>query len=161
DYVDQAHQLLEDVDLKQRPASQVEKRKAFEDWFLAEVAAGREPVVPAAYRSILGQRHYTKLAINELLELDRAVGQIVQLDGVKNKVGPWRRMIFDRMVEAQNHEKDLLHNYTSRLNALIKAVPKSQLRQWDRRVDTPELVIRNVNHSHAGEAFAGTKDQVV
>jgi hypothetical protein len=230
DYLDQAHQLLEDVELREKSQTQVDKRQAFEDWYLARVAEGIEPSVPARYRTMLGKTHWSRLSIDELLELDRAVGQIVELgrlkrrlrdgqqardfdDGIMDMVGtaeqgkvrskskltdpektlggrvksrlrgidaamikveqmvewldsgekngPWRRLLFQPMADAQTREKDLMASYTERLNGLIKAMPKEQLRQLDRQVDTPELIIRNPGHTNAGEAWKGTKDQVL
>jgi hypothetical protein len=230
DYLEQAHQLLEDVELKEKSQTKVAEREAFEDWYLKRVAEGVEPSVPSRFRTMLGQRHWTRLTIDELLELDTAVGQIVELGRLKKRLrdgqrardfdegimeqvgqaettrerskskttdpqrtfggrvksrlrgfdaamikveqmvewldggeinGPWRRMLFAPLAEAQVREKDLTSAYVQQLNGLIKALPQAQVRSMDREVDTPELIIRNPGHSQAGEPFRGTKDQIV
>jgi GNAT superfamily N-acetyltransferase len=230
DYLEQAHQLLEDVDLKTKSMAEVARRMAFEDWYLERVAEGIEPSVPARYRATLGQTHWSKLTIEEFVELDRIVGQIVELGRLKRRLrdgqrqrdfdegimeqvgqaetgkerkrgkttdpertfggrvrsrlrgidaamikveqmvewldngeknGPWRRMLFQPLADAQAREKDLTTSYVERLNTLIRGMSKEQAKSLDRQVDTPELVIRNPGHSQAGEPFRGTKDQIL
>jgi hypothetical protein len=230
DYLDQAHQLLEAVDLKTRPQTQTDKRLAFEEWYAEQVKNGVEPVVPPQYRVLLGKTNWSRLPITDLLQLDEAVSQVVELGRLKQRLkdgkksrdfneaiadmqgagenippraktkttdpsrslpgrirswlrsadaamikveqlatwldgndpnGPWSRMLFRPMADAQGHETDLLRVYTKDVNALIKAMPKAQARALTRIVDTPELVIRNKNHLNNGEAWNGTKDQVV
>jgi hypothetical protein len=216
--------------MKTRSGTQVDKRLAFEEWHAQQVAKGIEPVVPPQYRAMLGKADWQRMPIQDLLDLDAAVSQVVELgrlkqrlkDGKKsrdyneavaemqsvaeqvkerthskttddkrslpgrirswlrsadsamlkleqltqwldgNKVnGPWSRMIFHVLADAQGRETDLLRTYTNEINALIKALPKSVARSWQRIVDTPELIIRNANHLNHGEAFRGTKDQIV
>lgn len=231
DYLDQAHRLLENVDLKQRPAVAVDKRMAFEAWHAKQVEMEIEPVVPPEYQSLLGQTHWTRLPINDLLDLDKAVKQIVKLGRLKQELrdrskardynegvgemqdiagrvpprkprgkstdprrswlgrasskirsidaamvkaerafiwmdhwtenGPWQRLLYRPFAEAQGAESDLNRQYAETLNPLIKSLPKETVRSWMRWVDTPELVIRNPNHSRTGDAWHGTKDQVV
>jgi ribosomal protein S11 len=230
DYLEQAHQLLEDVDLKTKSQAEVARRMAFEDWYLERVAEGIEPSVPARFRAHLGQTHWSQLPIDDLIDLDRAVGQIIELGRLKKRLrdgqqardfdegvmemvgqaetdperrrskttdpertfggrvasrlrgidaamikleqmvewldngeknGPWRRMLFGPIADAQTREKGLTERYVSRLNEMIKAMPREQARALDRQVDTPELVIRNSGHSQAGEPFRGTKDQIL
>lgn len=230
DYLDQAHQLLETVDLKTKPLSQTEKRLAFEEWYHRQVQNGIEPLVPPEYQRLLGKTGWQHLPINQLLELDEAVSQIVKLgrlkqtlkDGQKSRDfnagvaemqgsgeqqpprtkgsttdprrslpgrirswlrsvdaamlktetiatwldggdsnGPWNRLLFRPLAQAQGRETDLLRTYATDINGLINAIPKSLARSWTRVVDTPELVIRNRNHLNNGEAWAGTKDQIV
>ncbi len=230
DYLDQAHQLLEDVDMKIRPQSRIDKRLAFEAWHGNQVALGLEPVVPAEYRSLLGRVNWTRLPIDELLELDQTVAQIVELGRLKQKLrdnkaerdyeegvaeaeavadtvadrakspttddrksimgllrsklrsadaamltaervmswmdngdpnGPWTRLIYNVMSEAQGNEKDLTRDYVGQLNELIRSLDPKLVRGWDRKVDTPELLIRTREHSRSGEVWSGTKDQIV
>src|SRR4249919_4029070 len=59
---------------------------AFEDWYLKQVDEGKEPVVPSKYRTILGKTHWSKMTIEDLLELDKAVGQIVELGRLKQRM---------------------------------------------------------------------------
>jgi hypothetical protein len=86
DYLDQAHRLLENVDMKQRPAKAVDRRQAFEAWHAKQVEQEIDPVVPPEYQSILGQTHWTRLSVNDLLDLDKAVKQIVKLGRLKNEL---------------------------------------------------------------------------
>lgn len=230
DYLDQAHQLLEAVDMRTRPQTHIDKRLAFEAWYAAQVEKGVDVLVPPEYARTLGQTNWSRLAIAELLELDKAVGQVIELGRLKQRLkdgkksrdynegvaemefsggqqpprtkgkttdpsrslpsrirsklrladaamikietltrwldnndpnGPWTRYLFRPIAEAQGRETDLLRDYTKDINALIKGMPKGQARGWTRIVDTPELVIRNRNHLSDGEAWSGTKDQVV
>jgi hypothetical protein len=103
DYLDQAHQLLEQVDLKTRPQSRVDKRLAFEAWHAEQVRQGVEPVVPPEYRQILGTTHWTRLPVSELLDLDRAVGQVIELGRLKQRLidGKRSRDFDDAVAELQ------------------------------------------------------------
>lgn len=230
-YLDQAHRLLENVDMKQRPEKAVDKRMAFEAWHAKQVEMEIDPVVPPEYQSILGNTHWTRLSVNDLLDLDKAVKQIVKLGRLKQELkdgqkkrdfneavsemqdsggrvpprkvrgkttdprkspvgriasrlrsmdaamvkteqlaiwldrhdpnGPWQRYLYRPMADAQGRQSDLSRQYGKDLNALIKAMPKSAVRALTRSVDTPELIIRNKNHLSNGDAWAGTKDQVL
>lgn len=86
DYLDQAHLLLEGVEMKTRPLSQVDKRQAFEAWYANQIAEGREPIVPPEYQRTLGQTNWQQLTIAELSELDGAIGQIMRLGRLKQKL---------------------------------------------------------------------------
>lgn len=230
DYLDQAHQLLEQVDMKTRPYARDDKRLAFEAWHGQQVAKGIEPVVPPEYRALLGRTNWAKLSIEGLLELDKTVGQVIELGRLKQRLkdgkeerdfneavaeleaaagggsqrprtrendpnrslggriksrlrgidaamikieqmadwldggdpnGPWNRLLFRMAAEAQGRENDLMRAYIEEINGLIKALPKAQVRAWDRNVDTPELTIRVPGHPQAGEAWQFRKDQIV
>lgn len=230
DYLDQAHQLLETVDLRDRSQAAVDKRQAFAAWHRQQVDSGVEPLVPPEYRETLGQTHWSRLSIEELLELDAAVRQVVELgrlqqqlrDGKKARDynegvaelqdrggqqpprktgkttddrkslggrarsilrsvdaamikteqlmlwmdggdpnGPWTRLLFNPMAEAQGRETDLLRAYIGDINALIKDMSRAQARSLTRTVDTPELIITNPRHLEAGQPFRGTKDQIL
>lgn len=86
DYLEQAHMLLEEVDLKTRPLTEIDRRKSFEAWHAEQIAQGRDPVVPPEYQRLLGQRAWQELTVTELAELDEAVGQIVKLGRLKQKL---------------------------------------------------------------------------
>jgi hypothetical protein len=231
DYLDQAHRLLENVDMKSRPEKAVDRRMAFEAWHAKQVEQEIDPVVPPEYQSILGQTHWTRLSVNDLLDLDKAVKQIVKLGRLKQELkdgqktrdfneavtemqdrggqvpprktrgkttdprkspigraasrlrsidaamlkaeqiciwldnhdpnGPWQRYLYRPFAEAQGRKSDLTRQYGRELNALIRAMPKAAVRALTRSVDTPELVIRNSNHLSNGQAWKGTKDQVL
>ena len=230
DYLDQAHQLLETIDMKTRPATQVDKRLAFAAWHARQVELGVDPYVPPEYRETLAQTNWSRMSIDELLELDRTVSQVIELGRLKQRLidgkkerdfneavaemqdvggaqpprmtgkttdpsrslpgrarsvlrsvdaamiktetitkwmdggdpnGPWTRVIFRPMSEAQGREKDLLRVYVNDINDLIKGLSRPVVRTWERIVDTPELVINNPNHLEHGQPFRGTKDQIV
>jgi hypothetical protein len=190
DYLEQAHALLADVDLKSN-YKQSDRASAFAEWHARQVELGVLPVVPPGYRELLGRTHWSKLSVPELLELDKAVGQIVELGRLKQKLrdglaqrdfeegdrragrqrreqktrkeaktwasapcpsasgqdlrsadaamlkmeqmakwldgdasdGPWTRLVFNIMSDAQGREQDLLRSYVTEINAIIKALP--------------------------------------
>jgi len=230
DYLDQAHQLLEGVDLKTRPLSQVDKRASFEAWYAGQVAKGIEPIVPPEYQRILGTSNYQNLTNDELLELDDIVGQIMKLGRLKQQLldngkardfneaveemqasaeegrqrkrtaandpsrvlsakaasiirsgdsalikletiidwldngnpnGPWNRMIFRVLSDAQGKEADLTREYAKEINEHIKAVPREQARRWARWVDTPELINNIPGHPERGTPMKFGMDQIV
>jgi hypothetical protein len=86
DYLDQAHQLLEAVDMKDRPLTQVDKRRSFEAWYAEQIAAGKDPIVPPEYQRILGQINWQQLPVDGLLTLDDAVQQIINLGRLKQEL---------------------------------------------------------------------------
>ena len=104
DYLDQAHQLLEAVDMKNRPAKEVAKRLAFEAWHAKQVEMEVDPVVPPDYRAALGQTHWSHLSINDLLDLDKAVKQITKLGRLKQELldGKKKREYNEGVAEMQD-----------------------------------------------------------
>jgi hypothetical protein len=85
DYLEQAHALLNDVDFKSNGA-QADRATSFAEWHARQVDLGVLPVVPPGYRELLGKTHWSKLTVPELLELDTAVGQIIELGRLKKKL---------------------------------------------------------------------------
>lgn len=76
--------------------------------------------------------------------------------------GPWNRLIFKPMADAQGVESDMLRSVTEKLGALIDAMPKEQARDWSREVETPELIDRvSADPELHGRAFRFGKDQIV
>src|SRR6185312_5766379 len=72
-------------------AKAVDKRMAFEAWHARQVEMEIEPVVPPEYQSLLGQTHWSRLPINELLDLDKAVKQIIKLGRMKQELQDGKR----------------------------------------------------------------------
>jgi hypothetical protein len=83
------------------------------------------------------------------------------LDGGKSN-GPWNRLLFKPMADAQGQEGDLTRAYAEKVNALIRAMSRGQAKDWDRDVETPEL-INNVSADPAqrGQPFVFGKSQIV
>jgi hypothetical protein len=220
DYLDQAHALLGDVDLNSN-YRQSDKIASFAEWHAKQVELGVLPVVPPGYRELLGKTHWSRMSVPDLLELDKAVSQIVELGRLKQKLndgkaqrdfdegiaemvgssdvrkfrkatkslgertlperarsilrsadaamlkveqiakwldgddptGPWTRLLFNPMADANGREHDLLRNYIKDVNAIIEALPRKVVRAWSNKVDAPELVNARVP--------ALFKDQVV
>lgn len=233
DYLDQAHGLLEQVNFRPRSQVSIDRQRSFEDWAREQEAAGHDIIVPQTFAAMLGQTHWTRLSVEELIGLDAAVKQILHLGRLKqtlldgqerrsfdeakgeliasadgagkgrkitaaldpmrsfgervksrirwadaamikvetiadwldqgNSNGPWNRFLFKPLADAQGRQGDLMRVYVEKINALIKAVPRKQARDWDRKVNVPELINRvspdpNVR-GRPLEAFG--KDQVV
>lgn len=109
DYLDQAHALLADVDLKSNYAK-ADRVAAFTKWHAEQVESGVLPVVPPEYRDLLGKTHWSKLSVPELLELDKAVGQIIELGRLKRTLldGKGRRDFEDvkqQMIHTAGQQK--------------------------------------------------------
>lgn len=230
DYLDQAHQLMEQVDFRTRSQRDVDKVEAFAAWHSAQVAAGHDPVVPDNFAERLGQSHWSRLPVERLVGLDETVQQILHLgrlkqtlldgkerrereevlgeieaaggdlkgpppsalndpdrsrwEAVKSKLrgadaamikieqlvdwldagnpnGIFNRMIFKPLADAQGREADMMRDYVTRMNEVVEKVPAKQLADWDRRVETPELINRAPGHPGQGEAWQFYKDQIV
>lgn len=82
------------------------------------------------------------------------------LDG-GNSNGVFNRMVFKPLADAQGREADLMRDYVGRVNEAIDAMPRKQLRDWNRRVGTPELINRIPDHPFEGEPWSFYKDQIV
>ena len=230
DYLDQAHSLLESVEFRQRSQRSIDRQLSFEEWAAEQRANGVDVVTPGGFAASIGQRHWSRLTVEELTGLDDTVKQILHLgrlkqtlldgqerrardeviaemaataggvgkgppsnlndpsrsftEGAKSKLrgadaalikieqlvdwldrgnpnGIFNRMIFKPLADAQAREADLMRDYISRMNAGIDAMPKKQLRDWRRRVDTPELINRIDGHPLEGEPWSFYKDQIV
>jgi len=82
DYLEQAHVLLEAVDLKQRTEKSLALKDQFMAWAEARQAEGYDIVVPNNFEGAL-QTHWTRLPVETLLALDEAVKQILHLGRLK------------------------------------------------------------------------------
>jgi len=230
DYLDQVHGLLEQVDLGQRSQTAIDKRISFETWAAAQEAAGHDLTVPASFANTLGQTHWSRLSVEELIGLDDTVQQIIHLGRLKQTLldgkerrdreeviaemeavggglkqrppstlndpdrnfldktrsklrgadaamvkieqlclwldgnrqnGPFTRMIFRPMAEAQGREADMMRLYVEKMNVVLSGMPKEQLRDWGREVDTPELIVNVEGHPERGRPWRLYKDQIV
>ena len=230
DYLDQAHQLLEQVDLKARTRRDVERLASFTEWANEQMANGHDVAVPDNFAERLGTTHWSKLSVEQLIGLDDTVKQIMHLGRLKqtlldgqerrareeviaemqaagaglkqrppttlndpdrsrwqalksklrgadaamikieqlvdwldggNPNGVFNRMIFKPLAEAQGREADLMRDYVAKMNEAVGKVPRKQLRDWRRRVETPELINRIPGHPLNGEAWSFYKDQIV
>jgi hypothetical protein len=83
DYLEQAQAMLEAVELRERSQVSLRRQGAFEAWVRAQEAEGREIVVPARFEAVIGTTHWSKLSVENLLGLDDAVAQIMNLGRMK------------------------------------------------------------------------------
>lgn len=104
EYLDQAHALLEAVDLRQRTAKSVERQGKWEAWANAREAEGYDITVPPSFEATIGQTNWSKLTVENLLGLDEAVKQIMHLGRMKQTLldGKERREFDEMVLEAQN-----------------------------------------------------------
>lgn len=83
DYLEQAHALLEQVELKDRSQRSLERQASFEAWARQREAEGYDVVVPASFGEALGTTNWSRLPVERLLGLDAAVSQIMHLGRLK------------------------------------------------------------------------------
>lgn len=83
DYLDQAHALLEAVDLRERSQKLVERAGRWEEWSNARAAEGFDIVVPPSFEAMIGKTNWSRLPVEQLLGLDAAVAQVMHLGRLK------------------------------------------------------------------------------
>lgn len=83
DYLDQAHGLLEQVDLRNRSQASIDRQLSFEEWAVARNDEGFDVVVPASFAATLGTTHWSRLSVENLIGLDDAVKQVIHLGKLK------------------------------------------------------------------------------
>lgn len=83
DYLEQAHALLEAVDLKERSQKSIERQGKWEAFAAAREAEGIDIVVPASFEATIGRTHWSRLSVENLLALDEAVKQVIHLGRLK------------------------------------------------------------------------------
>lgn len=83
DYLNQAHTLLEEVDLRKRSGRQVDRQESFEAWASAREDEGHTIAVPKSFATTIGKTNWTKLSAENLLGLDDAVKQVLHLGRLK------------------------------------------------------------------------------
>ena len=86
DYLDQIHALLEQVDLKPRSQTSIDRQQSFEEWAQARQAEGHDVIVPQSFAATLGQTHWTRLTVDQMRGLDEAVKQIAALGRFKQEL---------------------------------------------------------------------------
>lgn len=79
-YLEQAHGLLEAVDLKRRSMVQVDRKEAFEKWVNSR-ADGEEVLVPESFD--WSGTNWTRMTVEALLGLDDTVKSIIHLGRLK------------------------------------------------------------------------------
>lgn len=83
DYLDQAHALLDDVQLGPRSQKSIERQGKWADWAAARAAEGYDVVVPASFEATINGTHWTRLTVEQLLGLKDAVDQVMHLGKLK------------------------------------------------------------------------------
>lgn len=83
EYLEQAHALLEAVDLRERTQKSIQRQGKWEAWAAAREAEGYDIVVPASFEATLGKTNWTQLSPETLLGLDAAVKQVIHLGRLK------------------------------------------------------------------------------
>jgi len=83
DYLEQAHALLEAVDLKERTQKSIDRQGRWEAWSAAREAEGYEVVVPPSFEATIAKTNWSRLPVETLLGLDEAVTQIMHLGRLK------------------------------------------------------------------------------
>ena len=86
DYLEQIHDLLEQVEFRPRTQASIERQASFEEWAAAREAEGHDVTVPASFARSLGQTHWSRLSVEKLLGLDDAVQQIAHLGRFKQQL---------------------------------------------------------------------------
>jgi hypothetical protein len=83
DYLNQAHALLEQIDLHTRSQRAIDKQVSFEEWAAAQEAKGHDIAVPPSFAATLGQTHWSRLSVEGLLGVDATVQQVIHLGRLK------------------------------------------------------------------------------
>jgi len=115
DYLEQAHALMEAVDLKPRSQRKIDRQGKFETWARERQAEGYDIVVPPSFEATIGQTNWTRLSAEELLGLDAAVRQIIHL-------GRLKRTLLDN-----NEQRDFDAVVSEALNAMER-LPRRKAR---------------------------------
>lgn len=77
--LDQIHALLEKVDLRQASQKDLARRESFANWVNEKLANGEEVVAPADMLEKISQTHYTKMKLDDFLDLDDAIKNIAHI----------------------------------------------------------------------------------
>lgn len=83
DYLDQAHALLDAVDLGPRSQRSIERQGKWEQWAAAREAEGYDVVVPPSFEATIGRTHWSRLSVENLLGLNDVVKQVMHLGRLK------------------------------------------------------------------------------
>jgi hypothetical protein len=83
DYLEQAHALLEEVELKQRSQRGIERFDAWSAWAQQRASEGFDVLVPETFMAQIGNTNWSRLPVDQLLGLDAAVKQVIHLGRLK------------------------------------------------------------------------------
>lgn len=83
DYLEQAHALLEAVELRERSQASINRAGQWSQWAEAREAEGFDVVAPREFEALIGRTNWTRLTVNDLLTLDEQVKQILHLGRLK------------------------------------------------------------------------------
>lgn len=86
DYLEQAHALLEAVDIKRRSQKGINRQGKWEEWSAQRQAEGYDIVVPSSFEATIGKENWTRLTVEHFLGLDEAVRQIIHLGRLKREL---------------------------------------------------------------------------
>jgi hypothetical protein len=84
DYMDKAHDLLENFDFRPRSQRALDEIESFDAWAAKQIDQGLEVYVPS--RLVTNGRHYSRVTVAELIELNDAVQSLLHLGRVKQKL---------------------------------------------------------------------------
>lgn len=139
DYLDQAHGLLEQVDLRTRSQRSIDRQTSFEAWANERQTQGFDIVVPPSFAETLGRTHWSRLTVENLLGLRDAVDQVIHLGRQKQAlIDRKEQRDFDAVVgEAQAATGQLpprppaslaLPSFSDRIKAGVERVDASLLK---------------------------------
>lgn len=86
EYIDQIEGLLERFDFRNTTQKEVEKRKAFSQWYADQQAQGITPNIPAELLDEANRKNYKDMTLEEIRGLRETVEQIEHLGRLKNRL---------------------------------------------------------------------------
>jgi hypothetical protein len=86
DYLEQAHALLDAVQMGPRSQKSIERQGKWEAWAAQQEAGGPEIVVPRSFEATIRGTHWSRLTVENLLGLDDAVEQVMHLGRLKQEL---------------------------------------------------------------------------
>lgn len=85
-YLDQIEQMLERFDFRQASLKEIDRRKAFSEWYQEQQSEGIVPDVPAALLNDANRKSYRDMTLEELRGLRETVEQIEHIGRLKNRL---------------------------------------------------------------------------
>ncbi|CAB4120770.1 hypothetical protein UFOVP5_7 [uncultured Caudovirales phage] len=82
-YLEQAHALLDDIDLGPRSQKSLERQGKWEEWAAAREAEGYDVLRPDAFQP---GTHWSKLPVETFLGLDETIAQVMHLGRLKQRL---------------------------------------------------------------------------
>lgn len=86
DYLDQAHALLDDVQLGPRSQKSIDRQGKWAEWSAQREAEGYDVVVPATFEATINGTHWSRLTVDQFLGLKDAVDQVMHLGKLKQSL---------------------------------------------------------------------------